>query len=134
MPPTDVAAAVTYHPGRDQYLILQRAETLDVFPGRWDFPSGKMEDGENAEDAALRELREETGFDGDVQRDGGRFTVDTRHGTFRIHPVLVAVDRAEPALSSEHTAYRWIDADALDDYDTVPALEQDLVEVGVLDR
>lgn len=38
---------------------------LDRF-GHWTFPKGKVEEGENAEEAALREIREETGIGGTV--------------------------------------------------------------------
>ena len=40
-------------------------EILMIFRyGRWDFPKGKVEEGENWETAALREVKEETGLQG----------------------------------------------------------------------
>jgi 8-oxo-dGTP pyrophosphatase MutT (NUDIX family) len=42
--------------GRRLYLLLQHRD------GRWDFPKGNIERGETTKDAALRELREETGI------------------------------------------------------------------------
>jgi mutator protein MutT len=43
----------------DQVLLVQRAHAPDA--GLWGFPGGKIESGESIEQAALRELQEETG-------------------------------------------------------------------------
>ena len=45
----------------DQVLICQRPE-LDAFPGKWEFPGGKTEAGENLQSALSRELQEELGI------------------------------------------------------------------------
>ncbi|MBM3303756.1 MAG: NUDIX domain-containing protein [Candidatus Aenigmarchaeota archaeon] len=42
--------------GARLYLLLEHGDS------RWDFPKGNIERGETARDAALRELREETGI------------------------------------------------------------------------
>ncbi len=33
------------------------------FPGRWDLPAGKLKENESFEECAIREIKEETGFD-----------------------------------------------------------------------
>jgi len=43
--------------GAVEVLLVHRPRYLD-----WTFPKGKVQDGERDEDAALRELREETGL------------------------------------------------------------------------
>lgn len=129
---TEVAAAVTYSPGKDRFLVLKRADSMDVFPDRWDFPSGKVEDDE-PEKAALRELREETGLSGQVIRSGDPFTVESEYGCFRVHPFLVMVESDDVDLNREHTDYRWIGPGELEDLETVKGLERDLESVGVLD-
>jgi len=45
------------HDGVVEVLLVHRPRYLD-----WTFPKGKVQDGERDEDAALRELREETGL------------------------------------------------------------------------
>jgi putative (di)nucleoside polyphosphate hydrolase len=50
--------------GAGRVLALERADQ----PGAWQFPQGGLEAGEEPKDAALRELREESGLSpGDVQ-------------------------------------------------------------------
>ena len=44
-----------------EFLLLKRAEK-ELYPGLWQMVSGKVEPGEKAYDAALREMKEETGL------------------------------------------------------------------------
>jgi 8-oxo-dGTP diphosphatase len=53
-----VVAAVIAHENR--YLITQRRPTA-VLGGLWEFPGGKVEEGESEEAALLREVRERVG-------------------------------------------------------------------------
>ena len=48
----------------DQIVICKRA--IEPCKGKWNLPAGFMENGERAEDGALRELKEETGLDGAI--------------------------------------------------------------------
>ena len=50
-----VVAAVIPH--EDRYLITQRRPTA-VLGGLWEFPGGKVEEGESEADALIREVRE----------------------------------------------------------------------------
>jgi dATP pyrophosphohydrolase len=46
---------------RGEYLLIRRASDDPLYPGLWQFVTGRVEKGEKAHQAALRELREETG-------------------------------------------------------------------------
>ncbi|MEM4296479.1 MAG: NUDIX domain-containing protein [Candidatus Anstonellales archaeon] len=50
------AGFVVYNPNNKKFLILHYEE------GHWDFPKGHIEKDESPEQAALRELEEETGI------------------------------------------------------------------------
>lgn len=53
---------------KDSSIILcKRARTLDS-PGKWCLPSGYMEKDETSKEATLRELKEETGYSGEVEK------------------------------------------------------------------
>ena len=93
----------------------------------WGFPKGHLETGERAEEAALREVREETGL-----RDVAvRGTIDTIDWYFRfrgrlIHKVchffLMETPRAEtcPQVAEGITACRWAPFD-----EAAPAISYD---------
>lgn len=87
-----VLIAVTERP--DPTVILtQRPRTMRDHPGQVAFPGGKVEDGENAVDAALREAWEELAIEPEnVRLIGTTDRYQTGTG-FDITPVLATVPR-----------------------------------------
>ena len=64
----DVVAAVIVEDGK--YLCMQRCRsTYDYISEHWEFPGGKVEEGECHHETLLREIREEMG----VEAEAGRF-------------------------------------------------------------
>lgn len=47
-----------------EVLLIRRGGEPEIWEGRWAFPGGFVDIGEDPEDAVLRELGEETGVDG----------------------------------------------------------------------
>lgn len=125
----EVAAAVVYNPVKEKFLLVKRAEERERYPSHWEFPSGFIEEGENPEDAALRELDEETGLKGEVVSSGESFPIQIP--PVEVYPVLVKVDEEKVELSREHSEYQWVERSELDVLKTVPKLKQDLKKVGV---
>ena len=108
------AGGVVYrvHEGSALFLLIR-----DSYQN-WGFPKGHLESGERAEDAALREVREETGID-DLAMRGRIETIDW-YFRFRgqlIHKVchfyLMETSQAttNPQQAEGITACRWVSFD-----------------------
>lgn len=60
--PLERIAAVLLVDGSGRLLLQHRTTNAPICPNLWGFPGGHMEPGETAEQAARRELQEETGL------------------------------------------------------------------------
>lgn len=113
--PIHVLAAVVVRGSR--YLVCQRP-IEKRHGGLWEFPGGKLEDGETYVDAAHRELREE--LDVAATRIGEPlFAINDPGSEFLITFVPTAID-GEP-VCLEHVALRWADLDELAALDLAPS-------------
>jgi mutator protein MutT len=119
--PTRIAIAVVEHEGR--FLIGQRPEGLPL-AGLWEFPGGKIEAGESAEQAAVRECREETGL---IVQPLLRYPPaehEYTHGAVELEFIacgLVVGEQSEP-----QPPFRWIDRKELVKYE-FPAANRELI-------
>lgn len=88
--------------------------------GGWEFPGGKVEDGETPEDGAVREITEELGCA--VEITGWLTpTVPIRAGLELRVATADLVDGEPVPRPGEHDAIRWLAADELDEVDWLPA-------------
>lgn len=115
--PIAAAIAAVFLDGK--ILLVRRANPPDA--GRWGFPGGKIEAGETIENAAVRELREETGVDAEALRV---FTaVDAfdhdEQGRLRQHFILLAVlckwRSGRPIAGDDALEAKWFGLDELDE-------------------
>ena len=90
------------------------------FKDKWEFPGGKMEAGENREEALRREIREEL----DTEINIGKLlcTVEYDYPAFHLtmHCYLCSVVSGTLVLK-EHESARWLPAEALESVDWLPA-------------
>lgn len=63
MQPLQIVSTIVIVKSGERFLLVQRADDDDIFPGKWQNPGGKVELGERLEEASRRELQEETGID-----------------------------------------------------------------------
>jgi 8-oxo-dGTP diphosphatase len=102
---------------RDGRVLASRRTEPPHLAGLWEFPGGKVEDGESDAEALVRELREELQVEVEV---GERLGGDLPIGTAAVLRVYVCVLLAgEPALV-DHDAHRWLSADELHDVPWIP--------------
>lgn len=102
--------------GEAEILLLRRNHSL---VGEWCQIAGAIEDGETAWQAALREMKEETGlvpkhlYSGDVCEE----FYEADRDAITIAPVFVAyVDYDAPVvLNAEHSEYKWVSLEWAED-------------------
>ena len=108
------AGIVVYYrdPENGKFLYL----LLHYIGGHWDLPKGKLEEGETLEQAAMREVREETGltvkpisnFSDSISyyfRNQDREMVD-KSVTFFVGEVD---NKPDVMISHEHQGYEWLE-------------------------
>nr|WP_296604694.1 (deoxy)nucleoside triphosphate pyrophosphohydrolase [Nocardioides sp.] len=99
---------------RDGLVLAARRTSPAEAAGRWEFPGGKVEEGERADDALVREIAEELGCAiAVVSWLPERVAIGDRHV---LTVALARLVEGEPQ-PHEHDAVRWLGADALDDVD-----------------
>ena len=107
--PAAVLIAVTDRPDPG-VLLTHRPETMRAHPGQVAFPGGKLDPGEDALEAALREAHEELGIEpGSVRVIGASDRFVTGSG-FDVTPVLGLVPPDLPIRPDPREVSSWFEA------------------------
>jgi 8-oxo-dGTP diphosphatase len=121
-----VGAAIVDDLRRPRALLAARRTEPPALAGGWEFPGGKVDEGESGEQALRREIREELGVEVALGAlvagplDGGRWPLGD---AFVIRIWWAEVTEGVPAPLEDHDELRWLDLDHL--Y-AVPWLPADL--------
>lgn len=116
----DLVDVWIYREGADgpEILLLRRVPGR-VLPGLWQGVSGSLEADERVVEGALRELREETGFERPIVEAFFDLDFVSQFHFAAVDAVMTSAafaarvrPGAEPVLSHEHDAARWLSLDA----------------------
>lgn len=126
-----VAAAIVDDLDEPRVLLAARRATPASLAGRWEFPGGKVDPGEDPVDALHREIREELGVPialGPelVGPDDGAWVLTERYA---MRLWLAEIVDGTPAPLVEHDALRWLGAGR---WREVPWLDADVRIVDAL--
>lgn len=109
----------------EKFLICQRPAGKNCAFG-WEFPGGKIEEGETKAQALVRECREELAVTLEVKGELADVVHD--YGGFSIHLTLLEATVAEGSPTAlEHNDLRWIAFEEINGYSFCPA-DQKLIE------
>lgn len=113
-----VVAAVIERDGR--YLITQRKSTA-VLPLLWEFPGGRVEDGESETDALTREVMHRIGIEVSVfEKLGDHFHEYDGYDVLMTMFACQLPEGAEPRAVGVADA-RWVNSNELETYEFPPA-------------
>ncbi len=119
-----VAAAVIHENSR----IFATARGYGEFKGQWEFPGGKIEPGESAQQAVVREIREELATEIRVENPIG--TVEWDYPAFHLTMDCFLCRRVHGSLELlEAQDAAWLNLDELDRVSWLPADRQILPAV-----
>ena len=126
--PVVVAAAVVI---RDGCVLLTRRTEGQHLAGLWEFPGGKLEDGESPEEALVRECREECGIEVEVAE-----ILDVTHHRYPEKDVLLLFYRCELRTGEvrhlQVADHAWVAPPDLDRYPLPPADERVVARIRAL--
>ncbi len=111
-----VTAAVIRRTGADptaHYLLAQRPDK-GLLANLWEFPGGKVEDGETLEECLRREIREELGAQAVIQAPFGKYKHAYTHFRVTLSAFLCELDREPQPLAAQ--AIQWVPVSALDQF------------------
>jgi len=103
----------------DKVLIAKRLAG-DKLGNKWEFPGGKIEEGETPEQSLRREMKEELNIEVLVGDFIGESIYHYDHGSIKLLAYRVFWEHGVIFLS-DHEEYQWAPIDMLNDYDFAPA-------------
>ena len=110
-----VVAAVLTTRDMQEFFIAERADGLG-----WEFPGGKLEQGEQPKAALNREIVEELGCKIEIQQLLGKSEVLVDNRIIIMDAYLAFCDPSTVVLN-EHLAGKWITTDQVHDFNWAPA-------------
>lgn len=116
LPEITVVAAIIYN-SQNQILITKRPAHLHL-AGMWEFPGGKVKNGESFECALEREISEETALEINVGSLYWKESVD--YSKKKVHLYFyncTLKDQRQKVVMHEIADYSWVSVDQLRDFE-----------------
>jgi 8-oxo-dGTP diphosphatase len=95
----------------NKILVTQRSEKMKL-PLKWEFPGGKLEDGESEIDCIKREIKEEINIEIEILEKISNSIYD--YGTFKINLIpFISKYVSGEIILTEHKDYKLLDISEL---------------------
>jgi len=109
-------------------LLITRRPPYKELGDLWEFPGGKLQEGETLETCLQRELLEELGLPVDIERPFLLVDHDYRDFQVRLFTFICRA-RSERLQLREHSQYAWVEPEKLTAYQLAPADQQVLARL-----
>ncbi|ULQ60085.1 (deoxy)nucleoside triphosphate pyrophosphohydrolase [Brucepastera parasyntrophica] len=90
--------------------------------GRWEFPGGKVDEGETPESAIVRELREEMGIEAVPEQYIASIDFSNKNGPVRLLAFTVRIADDSAVKLTEHSEIKWA---TLEEIEKMPFVDSD---------
>lgn len=122
-----VVAAVIKAEKNGEPIIFATQRGYGEFKDGWEFPGGKIQEGETPQQALKREIMEE--LDTEIEVGELIHTIEYDYPEFHLSMdcFWCSIVKGDLVLK-EHEAARWLSKDSLDEVDWLPA-DKDLIEI-----
>jgi 8-oxo-dGTP diphosphatase len=111
----------------ERYLITQRRKAA-VLPLMWEFPGGKVEEGEADADALKREVLERLGVEIDVGQLISFVSHPYEHYTVDLHLYECKL-KSETLQAKAVNDFKWVTSNEFDQYTFTPADEASMTKL-----
>lgn len=101
---TQVTCALIEKEGK--VLSVQRSKSMSL-PLKWEFPGGKIKNGESLTECLKRELREELDIEASISHSLSPVTYNYQTFSVTLHPFICRIVSGEITLH-EHAALAWL--------------------------
>lgn len=114
----EVTAAVIEKDGK---ILIAKRPKHKAYPGKWEFPGGKVEAGETPENCLKREIKEELGTDSLIQRPFLTWDYQYPDGKkYRFHS-FICQPLGDNLQMLVHEELAWVFPDDLKNFDLLDA-------------
>lgn len=107
---------------RNSHVFLAKRRSDDNLGGLWEFPGGKLEEGESPREALEREFQEEFGAEIEVGRQLGVNAHEYDHAIVELMAYEVTF-RSPISQTAAHDCIAWVPIEDLEFYELAPADE-----------
>jgi 8-oxo-dGTP pyrophosphatase MutT (NUDIX family) len=131
---SDIAPVITiFITHHNTFLLLKRSEKVRTYKKKWNTVAGYLDDPDQTLfEKILEELSEELSLGKETISSYSfgkkyQFTDHVNNKTWIVHPSLVTLtEKPKITLDWEHTDYKWITPNEIQNFDTVPNLKKSM--------
>ncbi|MEF8879131.1 MAG: NUDIX pyrophosphatase [Candidatus Thermoplasmatota archaeon] len=117
---------------QNKLLILKRSNKVKTYKGQWGGVAGYVEEKENPQQTAIKEIKEETELEKDqvklIKKGDPLIFTDYHKGKkydWKVNPFVFRVQKKDKInIDWEHSEYRWIPPQQVSKFDTVPRFKE----------